>query len=125
MQVSRFSLGEIRLVRLKSALDFSRGKFLDLLRGATGEGAGVQKGIELIQDGREESSATDAVDQVVVFSLLLDVVCCLVGEDTCFGGTRLVNWGNGIVCLEVREREATYGFPREHPGGRDPSLRKP
>lgn len=76
-------LGDLGLVGLEGLLHFGGEELLNLLGSTADEGAGVKESIKLIQDGGEESSATDAVEQVVVQAELLDVVGGLVGEDTC------------------------------------------
>ena len=75
-------LGQVRLVRLQRLLNLGGGELLHLLGSAADEGAGVQEAVELIQDRGEEGGAADAVQEVVVLALLLDVVGGLVGEDT-------------------------------------------
>jgi hypothetical protein len=75
-------VGEVGFVGLKSLLDLRGGELLNLLRGTADEGAGVEEGVELVEDRGEEFGATDAVEEVVVFTELLDVVGGLVGEDT-------------------------------------------
>ena len=72
----------MRLVRLQRLLNLGGGELLHLLGSAADEGAGVQEAVELIQDRGEEGGAADAVQEVVVLALLLDVVGGLVGEDT-------------------------------------------
>ena len=79
------SLGKGRGIWLEGLLDLSGGELLDLLGGTADEGAGVEEGVEFAQDGVEECGAADALEQVVVLSVLLDIVCRLVGEDTCDG----------------------------------------
>jgi hypothetical protein len=64
-----------------------------LLGGTADKGAGVQEAVKFTEDGVEEFGAADAVEEVVVFSLLLDVVGCLVGEDACVGCVRKVLFG--------------------------------
>ena len=71
------------LVRLKRVLHLGRGELLHLLGSAADKSARVKEGIELGQNGAEELGATDTFEQVVVLSVLLDVVGGLVGEDTC------------------------------------------
>lgn len=83
MKSRRLRLGEMGLIRLKNLLDLCRDEFLNLLRGAADEGARVEEGFELAQDGAEELGAADALEQVVVLAVLLDVVGGLVGEDAC------------------------------------------
>jgi hypothetical protein len=73
----------VLLVRLKCLLDLCRRKLLHLLGSTADEGAGIEESIKLVKDGGEEGGATDAFDQIVVLSELLDVVRCLVGEDAC------------------------------------------
>lgn len=82
MQRSSFRLGKILLIRLDSSHDLSGSKLLHLLWRTTNEGTGVEQCVQLRQDGTEECGAADPLDQVVVFTLLLDVVGGLVGEDT-------------------------------------------
>lgn len=81
MESRSFGGSEVRCVRLESLLDFGRSKLLNLLRGTTHKGAGVEKGVELAEDGAEECSAADAVEKVVVLAVLLDVVGGLVRKD--------------------------------------------
>lgn len=71
----------MRCVRLESLLDFGRSKFLNLLRGTTHKGAGVEKGVELVENRTEESSAADAVEKVVVLAVLLDIIGGLVRKN--------------------------------------------
>lgn len=73
---------EISLVGLQSLLDLGRGEFLDLLRGTTDKGAGVEESVELAEDRGEELGAADAVEEVVILAVLLNVVGGLVREDT-------------------------------------------
>ncbi len=81
MESRSLSSSKVRCVRLESLLDFSRSKLLNLLRGTTHKGARVEKGVELAEDGAEESSAADAVEKVVVLAVLLDIVGGLVRKD--------------------------------------------
>jgi hypothetical protein len=76
------ALGNDVSVGLDGSGNFGRGELLHLLGSAADEGAGIQEGIQLGDDGVEEGGAADALDQVVVLALLLDVVGGLVGEDT-------------------------------------------
>lgn len=75
-------LGQDGFVRLKRVLHFSRDELLDLLRSTAGKGARVEEGIQFAQDGAKEFSATNALQQVVVLAVLLDIVGCLVGKNT-------------------------------------------
>jgi hypothetical protein len=77
------ALGDELCVRLDGGGNLGGGELLDLLRGTADESAGVKEGVELGNDGLEEGSAANTLDQVVVLALLLDVVGGLVGEDTC------------------------------------------
>lgn len=81
MQGRGLPLGNVRSVRLESGSHLGRGELLHLLRGAADESAGVEQAVQLGQNGVEEGGAADALEQVVVLALLLDVVGGLVGED--------------------------------------------
>ena len=83
MQGRGLAVLQALLVRLKRVLHLGRGELLHLLGSAADKGARVKEGIELGQNGAEELGATDTFEQVVVLSVLLDVVGGLVGEDTC------------------------------------------
>lgn len=76
------ALGNGAGVGLDGSGHLGAGELLDLLRSTADEGAGIEKGVQLRDDGVEEGGAADALDQVVVLTLLLDVVGSLVGEDT-------------------------------------------
>lgn len=82
MQVRCLTCKNVLGVGLEGGGNFSGGKFLDLLRGAADKSGGVQKGIQLGNDGLEESSAADTLDQIVVLALLLNIVGGLVRENT-------------------------------------------
>lgn len=82
MQGSGLAVKQARLVWLKRVLHLGRGELLHLLGSAADKGARIKEGIELAQNRAEELGAADAFQQVVVLSMLLDVVCGLVGEDT-------------------------------------------
>lgn len=69
-------------VRLQRGSHLSRGELLHLLRGTADKSTGVEQAVQLREDGVEEGGAADALEQVVVLALLLDVVGGLVGEDT-------------------------------------------
>ena len=68
----------------KSLLDITlrTAELLDLLGGTAGEGGRVEEGVELGEDGLEEGSGADALDEVVVLALELDGGRGLVREDT-------------------------------------------
>lgn len=85
---------DLRGVRLEGGNHFSRSELLHLLRGAADKGTGVEEAVQFRDDRVEEGGAANALEQVVVLALLLDVVGGLVGEDTY---TRLIRWkaGNG------------------------------
>lgn len=117
MQSRSLSLGQRRLVRLEGVLHLGRGELLDLLGSTADESARVKEGVELAQNGGEELSATDALQQVVVLSVLLDIVGGLVGEDTCVS---LVRCSFYLLMGFV-----TYGFLRGRPGETVPSSRMP
>lgn len=82
VQGSGLSLGNARSVRLERGSNLGSRELLNLLRGAANEGTGVEKGLQLGDNGLEEGGAADALEQVVVLALLLDIVGGLVGEDT-------------------------------------------
>ena len=81
MERRRLRLGDMGLIKLQGLLDLRRDELLNLLRGAAHEGARVEEAFELTQDGAEELGAADALEQVVVLAVLLDIVGGLVGED--------------------------------------------
>lgn len=81
MQSGGLGLGDLCGIRLESGGNFGRGELLDLLGGTADEGAGVEEGVQLGDDGVEECGAADTVEKVVVLALLLDVVGGLVGEN--------------------------------------------
>lgn len=81
MQSRGLALGNVRSVGLDGGGDLGGGELLDLLGGTANEGRGVEEVIQLGKDGVEESGAADALEQVVVLAVLLDVVGSLVGED--------------------------------------------
>lgn len=83
MEISGHGSEKVLLVWLESILDFSGGKLFNLLRSTADKGAGIKKSVELAQDWREESSATDPLNQVIAFTLFLDAVCRLVRENAC------------------------------------------
>lgn len=115
MQGRSLRLGQGGLVRLECVLHLGRDELLDLLRSTASEGARVEEGVQFTQDGGKELGATDALQEVVVLAVLLDVVGGLVGEDTCNCQCRIVIfrfWG-------------TYGSPRGRPGGTTPFSRRP
>lgn len=74
-------LGNFRGVGLKSLGHFDAGELLDLLRSTTNEGAGVKKAIQFGEDRTEELGAADTVEEVVVLTVLLNIVGGLVRED--------------------------------------------
>lgn len=76
------ALGNVRGVGLDGGSDLGGGELLDLLGGTADESRGVQEVVQLGENGVEEGGAADAVEQVVVLAVLLDVVGGLVGEDT-------------------------------------------
>ena len=82
MQVRSLALGELRCVRLERSGHLRRGELLDLLRRATDEGLRIQQTVQLGQNGVEESGAADALEEVVVLAMLLDIVGGLVGKHT-------------------------------------------
>ena len=114
VEIRGLGLEEMLLVGLQGLLDLGRGEFLDLLGRTANEGAGVEEGVELVQDRGEEGGAADALDEVVVLSELLDVVGGLVGENTC----GILVSGVKVICARWK---GAYGFPRGHPGGTVPS----
>lgn len=77
------ALGNDARVGLDGRSHLGAGELLDLLRCAADEGGGVEKGVQLRDDGGEERVAADALDEVVVLALLLDVVGSFAGENTC------------------------------------------
>ena len=81
MERRRLRLGDMGLIKLQGLLDLRRDELLNLLRGTAHKGARVEEGFELTQDGAEELGAADALEQVVVLAVLLDIVGGLVGED--------------------------------------------
>jgi hypothetical protein len=83
MQSRSFALGNDSGVGLDGSSHLGSGELLNLLGSTANKGAGVEKGLELGNDGVEEGGAADTLDEVVVLTLLLDVVGSLVGEDTC------------------------------------------
>jgi hypothetical protein len=68
-------------VRLEGSSHLGGSELLDLLGSTADESAGVKEAVELGENGLEEGSAADTLDQVVVLTLLLNVVGSLVGED--------------------------------------------
>jgi hypothetical protein len=85
VQSRGLTLGNNSSVGLDGGSHLGSGELLNLLGSTANEGAGVEEGLELGDDGVEEGSAADTLDEVVVLTLLLDVVGSLVGEDTCIG----------------------------------------
>lgn len=83
VQSRSLALGQRRLIRLKGVLHLGRGELLHLLGSSADKSARVKEGVEFAKNGGKEWCATDAFQQVVVLSVLLDVVGGLVGEDTC------------------------------------------
>jgi hypothetical protein len=81
VQSRSLALGNVRGVGLDGGCDLGGGELLDLLGGTADEGGGVQEVVQLGENGVEEGGAADAVEQVVVLAVLLDVVGGLVGED--------------------------------------------
>lgn len=82
VQSRGLALGNGAGVGLEGSGHLGAGELLDLLRSTADEGAGIEKGVQLRDNGVEEGGAADALDQVVVLTLLLDVVGSLVGENT-------------------------------------------
>lgn len=82
MQSRGFGLGDLRGVGLESSSNLGGGELLNLLGGTSDESTGIEKGVQLGDDGVEEGGAADTVKQVVVLTLLLNVVGSLVREDT-------------------------------------------
>lgn len=82
MQGRRFRIRKERFIRLERGLDLGRCESLHLLGSAPDERARVKECIELAQDRIKERGAAHPIKQVVVLSVLLDVVGRLVGEDT-------------------------------------------
>lgn len=82
VQGRRLTLGNGARVGLDGGSHLGAGELLDLLRSSADKSAGIQEGVQLRDDGVEEGGAADTLDQVVVLTLLLDVVGGLVGEDT-------------------------------------------
>lgn len=77
-------LDKTLLIRRQRSLNLRLHKLLNLLRRTTDKCARLQQGIEVGDDGLEKGRAADALDQVVGFALLFDVVWCLVREDSYF-----------------------------------------
>lgn len=82
MQVRCLTCKDVLGVGLEGSGHFSGGKLLNLLRGAADKSSSIQKGVQLGDDGLEESSAADTLDQIVVLALLLNIVGGLVRENT-------------------------------------------
>lgn len=82
MQSRGFGLSDLRGVGLESSSNLGGGELLNLLGSTSDESTGIEKGVQLGDDGVEESGAADTVKQVVVLTLLLNVVGSLVREDT-------------------------------------------
>lgn len=116
MQGRSLALGNELRVGLDSGDHLGAGELLDLLRGTADEGAGVQESVQLGDDGVEEGGATDALDQIVVLALLLDVVGGLVGENT---------WVHQFWFRQDIGQKGTYGSLRGRPGGTDPWRHRP
>ena len=95
-------LVEQALVWGKSLLDGDGDKLEGLLGCPTDEGGRVQQGVEVVPDGLEVLGALDAVDQVVVATLLLDDGARLVRQDAdllvaVLSGTALLDHGHDDV----------------------------
>lgn len=107
---------------LDSGRNLGSGELLNLLGRTADKGRGIEESVQLGEDGVEEGGAADAVEQVVVLAVLLDIVGGLVGKDAC-GGKQ---W---VLGQSVEGRLfwgwLTYGSPRGRPGGRGPSSRRP
>lgn len=71
----------MRGVGLDGGGDLGGGELLNLLGSTANEGRGVEEIVQLGENGVEECGAADALEQVVVLAVLLDVVGSLVGED--------------------------------------------
>jgi hypothetical protein len=83
VQSRGLALGNDSGVGLDGGSHLGSGELLNLLGSTANKGAGVEEGLELGNDGVEEGGAADTLDEVVVLTLLLDVVGSLVGENTC------------------------------------------
>jgi hypothetical protein len=81
VQSRGLALGNVRGVGLDGGSDLGGGELLDLLGSTADESRGVQEVVQLGENGVEEGGAADALEQVVVLAVLLDVVGGLVGED--------------------------------------------
>ncbi len=85
MQRRGLALGNVLGIRLDSGRNLGSGELLNLLGRTADEGRGIEEGVQLGEDGVEEGRAADAVEQVVVLAVLLDVVGGLVRKDACGG----------------------------------------
>lgn len=81
MQRRGLTLSNVRGIGLDGGSDLGGGELLDLLGGTADKGGGIEEAVQLGEDGVEECGAADALEQIVVFAVLLDVVGGLVGED--------------------------------------------
>lgn len=75
---------QILRITFQSLLNFGRDQLLHNLRAPTSERAGIGERVEDRQHGLEKWRDLDAVEEVVIFALLLDHGPGLVGQDADF-----------------------------------------
>ena len=84
MQSPSLRSSNVLLIRLKRSLDLGARELLHLLRRAADKRARVEETVQLVENRAEERRVPDALEEVVVLPVLLDVVAGLVGEDADF-----------------------------------------